>query len=120
NRTLFRDRLRQALLTAAREGGLTAVLMIDVDRFKEVNDPLGHHKGDLLLQEVGVRLRSQLREGDTVARFGGDEFAVLVPRIEHAERAAEVAARISAVMEEAFVVAGVPVHVDLSIGIALS
>ena len=75
NRSLFRDRAHQAILASARHGHNTALLLIDLDRFKEINDTLGHHAGDLLLREVGPRLHRVLRESDTVARLGGDEFA---------------------------------------------
>jgi diguanylate cyclase (GGDEF)-like protein len=120
NRTLFRDRVRQALLQTRRDGGLAATLMIDLDRFKEVNDTLGHLKGDQLLTEVGARLRETLRDADTVARLGGDEFAVLIPRIEESGQAAEVAHRIAEAMQEPFVLGGVAIQVDMSVGIALS
>jgi diguanylate cyclase (GGDEF)-like protein len=79
NRALFEDRIQQAILTAQREGGSVALLMVDLDRFKEINDTLGHRSGDLVLQQVGRRLRDVLRESDTVARLGGDEFSVLLP-----------------------------------------
>ena len=80
NRTLFRDRIVQAILAAQREGDSVAVMMIDLDRFKEVNDSLGHDAGDTLLQEVARRLAGSLRASDTIARLGGDEFGVLLPR----------------------------------------
>ena len=84
NRTLFRDRIEQAITIAEREGGQVAVAMMDLDRFKDVNDSLGHHAGDALLVEIGKRLRGILRSSDTVARLGGDEFGVLIskPRTE--------------------------------------
>ena len=74
NRTLFTDRLQQAILSAGRDGGGFGLLVMDMDRFKEVNDSLGHQSGDLLLQQMAARLRSALRQSDTVARLGGDEF----------------------------------------------
>jgi diguanylate cyclase (GGDEF)-like protein len=120
NRALFRDRVRQAVLQTRRDGGLAAMLIIDLDRFKEVNDTLGHAKGDQLLCDVGARLVETLRDADTVARFGGDEFAVLIPRIEDAGQAAEVAHRIAEAMQEPFLLGGVAIQVDMSIGIALS
>jgi diguanylate cyclase (GGDEF)-like protein len=120
NRTLFRDRVRQAVLQTRRDGGLAAIMIIDLDRFKEVNDTLGHHKGDQLLTAVGARLSETLRDADTVARFGGDQFAVLIPRIEDTGQAAEVAHRIAEAMQEPFITGGVAVQVDLSAGIALS
>ena len=78
NRVLFRERIEQALLRAARDGEQVAVLLMDLDRFKEVNDALGHHAGDALLMEVGRRLPAVLRASDTVARLGGDEFGMLL------------------------------------------
>ena len=87
NRTLFRDRTAQALLAARREGTAVAVLLMDLDRFKDVNDSLGHHTGDLLLDEVGERLRAS----DTIARLGGDEFDVLLPSLRDPAAAAAVA-----------------------------
>ena len=79
NRTLFHDRIEQALRHGRRDRMLGAVLLIDLDRFKEVNDTLGHQKGDHLLKEIGLRLSGALRESDTIARLGGDEFGVLLP-----------------------------------------
>ena len=78
NRVLFRDRVEQALHAARRSGRGCAVMLMDLDHFKEINDTLGHHQGDRLLQEVAARLRGALRAGDTVARLGGDEFAILL------------------------------------------
>ena len=86
NRTLLRDRTGQAIRLADRELTPAALLLIDLDRFKEVNDTLGHHYGDQLLVQVGERLRAGLRKVDTVARLGGDEFAVLLPKIPHCQR----------------------------------
>ncbi len=82
NRALFHDRLSQSLVSADRQGRSVAVMLLDLDNFKEVNDTLGHHSGDELLREIAARLRSVLRGSDTVARLGGDEFAILVPNIE--------------------------------------
>ncbi|HYE36752.1 putative bifunctional diguanylate cyclase/phosphodiesterase [Methylocaldum sp.] len=81
NRSLFRNRLERAMLRAQRAGGLVAVLLVDLDDFKNVNDTLGHNIGDELVKLIGARLKAALREGDTVARLGGDEFAVLLPHI---------------------------------------
>jgi diguanylate cyclase (GGDEF)-like protein len=118
NRTLFRDRIEQALLTARREGGEVTVLLMDLDRFKEVNDTLGHHAGDLLLKEVGSRLRGALRASDTVARLGGDEFGILLKSAGTAA-ACPVISAIREVVEEPIVIQGLPVGVEASIGAAV-
>src|SRR5260370_1380827 len=79
NRVLLLGRLEQAIASSQRDGTTVSLLLMDLDRFKEVNDTLGHHAGDLLLQQVGTRLRGALRQADTIARLGGDEFAVILP-----------------------------------------
>ena len=119
NRTLLRDRTGQAIRQADRELVPAALALIDLDRFKEVNDTLGHHYGDQLLVQVGLRLQATLRAVDTVARLGGDEFAVLLPRIETAEGAVTVAKKLQAALEEPFVLEGLSVDVEASIGLAL-
>ncbi len=118
NRTLLQDRLRQAIVAAQREHKPVALLLLDLDHFKEINDTLGHHQGDFVLQQVGLRLRGVLRESDTVARLGGDEFAVVLPLAE-AEYAALVARKIMTALEPPFVIQDLPVAVEASIGIAL-
>ncbi|HYO17295.1 MAG TPA: EAL domain-containing protein [Dermatophilaceae bacterium] len=95
-----------------------ALLMMDLDKFKEVNDCLGHHAGDLLLFQVGARLREHLRAGDVLSRLGGDEFAVLLQDADH-DQAAEVAAKLCAAVAESFVVDGLTLHSSVSIGVAL-
>jgi diguanylate cyclase (GGDEF)-like protein len=116
NRTLFSHELTAAL----GAGVAVAVLLLDLDRFKEVNDTLGHHNGDSLLQQVGTRLRATLRTGDVVARLGGDEFAVLLPDI-HAEHAAvHVARGIVELLEAPFAIGEISVDVGASIGIAVA
>jgi diguanylate cyclase (GGDEF)-like protein len=118
NRTLFNDRLEQALATARRQGHALSVLVLDLDRFKQVNDVLGHTLGDQVLREVGERLRSALMRGtDTVARLGGDEFAVLLPAQDHAAATA-LGQRLLAVLESPVPVQGQRVDVSASIGIA--
>jgi diguanylate cyclase len=119
NRTLLRDRTGQAIRLADRELVPAALLLIDLDRFKEVNDTLGHHYGDQLLVQVGERLRAPLRKVDTVARLGGDEFAVLLPKIANPQGAVEVARKLQAALEEPFTLEGLALDVEASIGVAL-
>jgi diguanylate cyclase (GGDEF)-like protein/PAS domain S-box-containing protein len=111
----FSERLEQAL---RQRGNMIGLLFVDLDRFKLVNDSLGHEAGDQLLRDVAKRLSSSLREGDTLARLGGDEFTVLLPRIKGEETAIEVAERLHAQLEQPFEVLGQPVVVSASIGIA--
>ncbi|WP_162530884.1 putative bifunctional diguanylate cyclase/phosphodiesterase [Rhodovastum atsumiense] len=118
NRSLFSDRLEQALAMARREGGHIAVLCLDLDRFKEVNDTLGHAAGDQLLRTVAARLRACLRESDTLARLGGDEFAVIQPRPVRSEDAQTVASRLVKALEEPIILNGQQASVGVSIGIA--
>jgi diguanylate cyclase (GGDEF)-like protein len=119
NRTLLLDRAAQAIRQADRELVPAALLLIDLDRFKEVNDTLGHHCGDQLLVQVGQRLRAALRGVDTVARLGGDEFAVLLPRITTGEGAVTVAGKLQAALQEPFTLQGLALEVEASIGLAL-
>ena len=119
NRGLFHDRLEQTMLTAKREGGKVGVLLMDLDRFKEINDTLGHHLGDTLLKQVGPRLQGVLRESDTISRFGGDEFAVLLPKIQSPAAAAHVAEKILQAFEIPFVVDEMTLAIECSIGIAM-
>jgi diguanylate cyclase len=119
NRALLRDRTDQAIHQADRELIPAALLLLDLDRFKEVNDTLGHHYGDQLLVQVGQRLRAALREVDTVSRLGGDEFAVLLPRIETAEGAVAVASKLQAAFDEPFMLDDLALDVEASIGVAL-
>ncbi len=118
NRILLYDRLQQALREAQREKRPLALLLMDLDRFKEVNDTLGHHVGDKLLQQVASRLSASLRESDTVARLGGDEFSVLLP-FANAEEALFIARKILVALESPIVVEGRPLTARLSIGVAL-
>jgi len=118
NRTLLQDRLHQAILAAQREDRVLALLVMDLDGFKEVNDSFGHHSGDLLLQQIGPRLRSALREADTVARLGGDEFAVLLPGAQ-ADDAATSARRLLQALERPFVVEGRNLSIGASFGVSL-
>ncbi len=119
NRSLFFDRLAQAIIGARRERGKLALLFLDLDRFKAVNDNYGHVTGDGLLQEVAERMRSCLRDTDTVARFGGDEFVVLVHDLKELDDAALVAEKILEQMSIPFVVADREVVLGASIGITI-
>ncbi len=119
NRTLLGDRLAQAIRAGERSGDHVAVMIIDLDRFKEVNDTLGHHMGDLLLRQVADRLAQTLRGADSIARLGGDEFAVLLPATANPAAAMTVADRILAALHDSFVVDGLTLDVEASIGIAV-
>jgi len=119
NRTLFADRVGQAIARAHRRDGKIAVLFLDLDRFKNVNDSLGHAIGDLLLTAVAERLTHCLRDEDTAARLGGDEFIISLPDVADAGEAARVAARILAELAKPFTIADHQLHADGSIGIAL-
>ena len=118
NRELFHDRLQTALARARRNKERLAVLYIDLDGFKQVNDGHGHAVGDLLLQEVAQRIRRCLRESDTVGRIGGDEFVVLLNNITLPEHGAVVAEKIRAVLDRPFELAGQRLHISSSIGVA--
>ncbi|HEU0300370.1 MAG TPA: EAL domain-containing protein [Longimicrobium sp.] len=120
NRHLFMERLGHALLRYhRRETGLFAVLFLDLDRFKVVNDSLGHHVGDELLQVVGDRLRASVRASDTVARFGGDEFAVLLEELVDLDEATHIADRLGQAVAAPINLSGYEVFSSASIGIAL-
>jgi diguanylate cyclase (GGDEF)-like protein len=120
NRSLLFDRFGQALLAAKRDGTTVGLLLIDLDRFKEINDTFGHHYGDALLTQIGPRLHLALREVDTVARLGGDEFAVLLPDVADLSAAMAVAAELGAALERPFLVEGVTLDVEASVGVVLS
>ena len=120
NRVLFLDRLQQAVTRLRRSSGLTAILFLDVDRFNLVNDSLGHEVGDELLALTAPRLRQAVRSSDTVARFGGDEFGVLLEEIGTEHEAIEMAERIAGVFTRPFVLGGEEHFVTISIGISLA
>ncbi len=119
NRVLLQDRLAQAIRTAKRNEHSAALLLSDLDRFKEVNDTLGHHYGDLLLQQVAVRLRGVLRDSDTVARLGGDEFAILLPDVSDQDQIILTANKIVAAIEAPFIFEDQNIHIGISIGVAI-
>ena len=119
NQVLFKDRLKQAIALSRRSDQMQAVLLLNLDRFKTINDSLGYTAGDRLLQSVAQRLSSCVRESDTVARFGGDEFAVLLTQIPRAQDAANVASAIKGALDQAFLFEDQEIFVSSSIGISL-
>ncbi|MBC7685079.1 MAG: PAS domain S-box protein, partial [Bdellovibrionales bacterium] len=119
NRLLFHDRLMHALQRAARHQEQLAILFIDLDRFKNVNDTLGHHVGDELLKQVAAALKKCLRDGDTLARLGGDEFIVLLENVDGEFGAGHVAEKLMAMFEEPFMVSDYELFVTGSVGISL-
>jgi diguanylate cyclase (GGDEF)-like protein len=117
NRVLFADRIEQALKLAERERRSVAVLFLDLDHFKEINDTLGHHHGDLLLRTLGPRLQEVLRDSDTIARLGGDEFGILLPDATPAQ-ASHVAGKVLTAFKRPLRAEGLTLQVGASIGIA--
>jgi len=119
NRALFNDRLQQAIISAQRNQGRLALMFIDLDKFKPVNDTYGHAVGDLLLKEVAQRMQDCLRESDTAARVGGDEFVVLLPAIETEQDAELVGGKILQALNRPFELAGHRLNIGGSIGVAI-
>lgn len=119
NRVLFDEHLRRAIVDAERYGGRLAVMFLDLDRFKNINDTLGHAVGDKLLIQVGLRLSSCLRKSDALARLGGDEFAVLLVHVENQEHVAEVARKLIDTMDKPIEVDGYSLHLTASVGISM-
>jgi diguanylate cyclase (GGDEF)-like protein len=119
NRLLFNELLEKALPNAARSQESLAVMFLDLDRFKVINDTLGHTLGDTLLKSVSQRLKDSLRSGDTVARWGGDEFTILLPQVSYLEEVKQVAQRILQALENPFEIEGHELYVSASLGIAL-
>ncbi len=120
NRALLRDRLSLAISQAKRNGEKLAVMFLDLDRFKNINDSLGHMIGDELLQHVSTRLKDCIREGDTLARFGGDEFTLLLPKItDERNDPAMLAEKITDALKQPFLIDGHELYVSTSIGIAV-
>lgn len=122
NRNLFKERIDEALATSGASGAPFAVLLLDLDKFKSVNDALGHQCGDALLKQVAGRVRAQIRDADTAARIGGDEFAVIVApgRVATRDGAASLAGRLLRAIAEPYEIDGHPVVIGCSIGIAVA
>jgi diguanylate cyclase (GGDEF)-like protein len=119
NRTMFSSLVERTIASNGRRKRMGVVMLMDLDRFKDVNDTLGHHNGDLLLQRIGSRLHSVLRDTETVARLGGDEFAILLPEVPDRQSVVPVVRRVLKVLEEPVVVGGLALQCEGSIGIAI-
>jgi len=119
NRRLLTDRLQVAIASAHRHGQQLAIMFLDLDLFKRINDSLGHGVGDQVLIETAARISHCIREGDTVARLGGDEFTILLPEIEHLEDAAKLAERLITQVKQPFMIDDHELYVTTSIGIAV-
>jgi diguanylate cyclase (GGDEF)-like protein len=120
NRTSFRDSVEKAVAKSAQNSHSVALLLMNLDRFREVNDTLGHGLGDQLLQQVGLRLRSALFAPDVVARLGGDEFGILLPRLTAADSVEHVIRKLQDFLQAPFMIGGIPIAVEASIGVALT
>ena len=119
NRILFNDRLKHALAVAKREHTQVGVLFLDLDRFKNINDSLGHPAGDIVLQEAGQRIRKNLRTSDTVARLGGDEFIIIIEQIKKVQNVSTVANKLLNIFAQPFRVNEQELHLSVSLGISL-
>jgi len=118
NRALFHDRLKQCILKGERNREPFALLFVDLDRFKQINDRFGHEAGDQLLKEAAARLDDCVRESDSVARMGGDEFNIILSGVQEREALAQVAEKIIREMQRPFQVAGTKQRISASVGIA--
>jgi diguanylate cyclase (GGDEF)-like protein len=118
NRALLHDRAAWAIAAAQRSGRHLALLLLDLNRFKEVNDTLGHHVGDELLQQVGPRLQPWVRASDTLARLGGDEFAILLPEMPDVGATCAMAGRLVEALSKPFAISGLDLEIGVSIGVA--
>jgi diguanylate cyclase (GGDEF)-like protein/PAS domain S-box-containing protein len=119
NRILLMDRLEQALAISQRNHSKTSVIFMDLDHFKVINDSLGHHVGDMLLQQVAERIRGALREVDTVSRLGGDEFVMVLPELRHTEDATTIAQKLLHTLDEDFFISGEKLRISPSLGISI-
>ena len=118
NRRLLADQMRRAIDRVGEEGTRVGLILLDIDRFKDINDTLGHDHGDELLQQVADRLRDALRDDDVVARLGGDEFAILLPDVRTVSNAERLAQRVRGLFTRPFELGGLALHVEPSIGVA--
>lgn len=119
NRVLFIDRLQQATNISRREGSQLGVLILDLDDFKEVNDTLGHHNGDRLLKQIAARLSAVLRDSDTIARIGGDEFGAILPNLKGKESANKIAQKMLKTLLNPFTIGDLALEVQISIGASI-
>lgn len=119
NRALFADRLNHELSRAKRHGGRFAIIFLDLDHFKSVNDKYGHSAGDQLLRQVADRLKSAVRKADTVARIGGDEFVLLMAELSEKESVLGLAEKIQEALREPFLIDGQALRISCSIGVAV-
>ncbi len=119
NRSLLQDRFHQAMSQAERQRKPLALLMVDLNEFKRVNDKLGHTSGDKLLQAVALRLGKGIRGADTACRYGGDEFVIMLPEIDSPDSAAALAAEIGGRLREAYLIDGHKINMAVSVGVAV-
>lgn len=120
NRSLAKDRFNHALINTVRAGERLGVLLCDLNEFKQINDRYGHHVGDQVLVQVAKKLRGVVREGDTVARIGGDEFLIIIERLQSEEELSYLVSKIHAHLQQSFMIEGEDVHTRISIGDACS
>lgn len=118
NRRMLAERMRRTILDAEETGSRVGLMLLDIDRFKDINDSLGHDRGDELLEQVAERLRGALRDDDIVARLGGDEFAILLPDVRSVANAERLARRVRGLFVPPFMLGELPLHVDTSVGVA--
>ncbi|MFW6235268.1 MAG: diguanylate cyclase domain-containing protein [Desulfovibrionales bacterium] len=118
NRLLFNDRLQQEMARCRRNNDILAIMVLDLDQFKAINDTLGHHAGDVLLKSISLRLQNTIRECDTVARMGGDEFLIVLSKLASRSRAMDVGKRILQAVSAPLDIEDTQVAINVSIGIA--